>query len=63
MKIELKRKRKVKSHICNTESAFTDKSSEKLNLIIKSDVHGSSETTKNTVRQIKHDELGKNNII
>ncbi len=39
------------------ESAFTDKSSEELNLIIKSDVHGSSEAIKNAVRQIKHDEV------
>ena len=39
------------------ESAFTDKSTEELNLIIKSDVHGSSEAIKNAVRQIKHDEV------
>ena len=35
------------------ESAFTDKSAEELNLIIKSDVHGSSEAIKNAVSQIK----------
>ncbi len=39
------------------ESAFSDKSSEELNLIIKSDVHGSSEAIKNAVSQIKHDEV------
>ena len=39
------------------ESAFTDKSTEELNLIIKSDVHGSSEAIKNAVRQINHDEV------
>ena len=39
------------------ESAFTNKSTEELNLIIKSDVHGSSEAIKNAVRQIKHDEV------
>ncbi len=39
------------------ESAFTDKSSEELNLIIKSDVHGSSEAIKNAISQIKHDEV------
>ena len=39
------------------ESAFSDKSSEELNLIIKSDVHGSSEAIKNAVNQIKHDEV------
>ena len=37
------------------ESAFSDKSSEELNLIIKSDVHGSSEAIKNAISQIKHD--------
>ncbi len=39
------------------ESAFTNKSTEELNLIIKSDVHGSSEAIKNAVSQIKHDEV------
>ena len=39
------------------ESAFTDKSSEELNLIIKSDVHGSSEAIKNAISHIKHEEV------
>ena len=39
------------------ESAFKDKSTEELNLIIKSDVHGSSEAIKNAIGQIKHDEV------
>ena len=39
------------------DSAFSDKSSEELNLIIKSDVHGSSEAIKNAIGQIKHDEV------
>ena len=39
------------------ESAFSDKSAEELNLIIKSDVHGSSEAIKNAIGQIKHDEV------
>ena len=39
------------------ESAFSDNSSEELNLIIKSDVHGSSEAIKNAINQIKHDEV------
>jgi len=39
------------------DSAFTDKSAEELNLIIKSDVHGSSEAIKNAISQIKHDEV------
>ena len=39
------------------ESAFSGKSVEELNLIIKSDVHGSSEAIKNAISQIKHDEV------
>ena len=39
------------------DSAFSDKSIEELNLIIKSDVHGSSEAIKNAISQIKHDEV------
>ena len=39
------------------ESAFSNKSSEELNLIIKSDVHGSSEAIKNAINQIKHEEV------
>jgi len=39
------------------DSAFSDKSTEELNLIIKSDVHGSSEAIKSAISQIKHDEV------
>ena len=39
------------------ESAFKDKVSEDLNIIIKSDVHGSSEAIKSAIVQIKHDEI------
>ncbi len=39
------------------DSAFSDRSSEELNLIIKSDVQGSSEAIKNAISQIKHDEV------
>jgi translation initiation factor IF-2 len=39
------------------DSAFSDKFTEELNLIIKSDVHGSSEAIKNAISQIKHDEV------
>ena len=39
------------------DSAFSDKSSEELNLIIKSDVHGSSEAIKNAISQITHEEV------
>tara|TARA_B100000686_G_C16673457_1_gene907770 strand:- start:310 stop:1380 length:1071 start_codon:yes stop_codon:yes gene_type:complete len=41
----------------NQDSAFKDKKSEELNIIIKSDVHGSSEAIKNAITQIKHDEV------
>ncbi len=39
------------------DSAFKDTSSEELNIIIKSDVHGSSEAIKNAINQIKNDEV------
>ena len=45
------------------ESAFKDKKSEELNIIIKSDVHGSSEAIKNAVIQIKHEEIKPNIIL
>ena len=44
------------------DSAFSDKSVEELNLIIKSDVHGSSEAIKNAITHIKHEEV-KSKII
>ncbi|MDC3090059.1 translation initiation factor IF-2 [Candidatus Pelagibacter sp.] len=39
------------------ESAFSGKSAEELNLIIKSDVHGSSEAIKIAIGQISHEEV------
>ena len=39
------------------ESAFSNDLSKELNLIIKSDVHGSSEAIKNAISQITHDEV------
>ena len=39
------------------DSAFTNKSSKDLNIIVKSDVHGSSEAIKNAINQIKNDEV------
>ena len=39
------------------DSAFLDNPAEELNLIIKSDVHGSSEAIKSAINQIKHDEV------
>ncbi len=43
--------------IFTQDSAFKDNKSEDLNIIIKSDVHGSSEAIKNAINLIKHDEV------
>ena len=45
------------------ESAFKDNASEELNIIVKSDVHGSSEAIKGAISQIKHDEVKPNIIL
>ena len=45
------------------DSAFKDKVSEELNIIIKSDVHGSTEAIKNAITQIKHDEVSAKIIL
>ena len=45
------------------ESAFKDKVSEELNIIIKSDVHGSSEAIKGAISQIKHEEVKPNIVL
>jgi len=39
------------------DSAFKDKTSEELNIIVKSDVQGSAEAIKNAISQIKHEEV------
>ena len=39
------------------ESAFKDKVSEELNIIVKTDVHGSAEAIKGAISQIIHDEV------
>tara|TARA_B100000989_G_scaffold96657_1_gene70362 strand:+ start:470 stop:2641 length:2172 start_codon:yes stop_codon:yes gene_type:complete len=39
------------------ESAFSNNLSKELNMIIKSDVHGSSEAIKNAISKIKHEEV------
>ncbi len=43
--------------VVTQDSAFKDNFSEELNIIIKSDVHGSSEAIKNAISLIKHDEV------
>ena len=45
------------------ESAFKDKVSEELNIIVKSDVHGSSEAIKGAITKIQHDEVKPNIIL
>ncbi len=52
-----KRESKNPLTFATQESAFTNSSSKELNMIIKSDVHGSSEAIKNAISQIKHDEV------
>ena len=56
-RIEEKKISKNPLGLFTQESAFKDKKSEDLNIIIKSDVHGSSEAIKNALNQIKHDEV------
>jgi len=48
---------KIPLTFATQDSAFTSKSTEELNLIIKSDVHGSSEAIKSAINQIKHEEV------
>ena len=58
MKIEPKKVRKARHHFHSLHRvSFSSKSTEELNLIIKSDVHGSSEAIKNAISQIKHEEV------
>ena len=45
------------------DSAFKDKTSEELNIIVKADVHGSSEAIKGSITKIKHDEVKPNIIL
>ena len=45
------------------ESAFKDKVSDELNIIVKSDVNGSAEAIKGAISQIKHDEVKPNIIL
>jgi len=45
------------------ESAFKDKVSEELKIIVNSDVHGSSEAIKGAIAQIKHEEVKPNIIL
>ncbi len=44
-------------NLATTDDAFSKKTSEELNIIIKSDVHGSSEAIKYALTNIKHEEV------
>ena len=59
MKIELKKQKTGGNPLtfATQDSAFSDKSAEELNIIIKSDVHGSAEAIKSAINQITHDEV------
>jgi translation initiation factor IF-2 len=48
---------KIPLNFVTQDSAFQNSVSEELNIIIKSDVHGTSEAIKNAIDQIKHDEV------
>jgi len=50
-------------NVVTQESAFNDSVSEELNIIVKSDVHGSSEAIKGAISQIKHEEVKPNIIL
>jgi translation initiation factor IF-2 len=57
IRIQEKKEEKNPLTFVTQESAFKDKISEELNIILKSDVHGSSEAIKNAIIQIKHEEV------
>jgi len=48
---------KIPLNFVTQDSAFQNSISEELNIIIKSDVHGSSEAIRNAIDKIKHDEV------
>ena len=54
---EEKKENKNPLTFATQESAFTNNLSKELNMIIKSDVHGSSEAIKNAISQIKNEEV------
>ncbi len=56
-RVEESKDDKIPLTFVTQDSAFQNSVSEELNIIIKSDVHGSSEAIKNAIDQIKHDEV------
>ena len=56
-RVEESKDDKIPLNFVTQDSAFQSSVSEELNIIIKSDVHGSAEAIKNAIDQIKHDEV------
>ena len=56
-RVEESKDDKIPLNFVTQDSAFQNSASEELNIIVKSDVHGSSEAIKNAIDQIKHDEV------
>jgi translation initiation factor IF-2 len=56
-RVEESKDDKIPLTFVTQDSAFQNSVSEEINIIIKSDVHGSSEAIKNAIDQIKHDEV------
>ena len=56
-RVQESKDQKIPLNFVTQDSAFQNSASEELNIIIKSDVHGSSEAIKNAIDQIKHDEV------
>ncbi len=56
-RVEESKDDKIPINFATQDSAFQNSLTEELNIIIKSDVHGSSEAIKNAIDQIKHDEV------
>ena len=62
-RVQEKQEGKNPLNFVTQDSAFKDKISEELNIIIKSDVHGSAEAIKSAITQIKHDEVSAKIIL
>ncbi len=56
-RVEESKDDKIPLNFVTQDSAFQNTVSEELNIIIKSDVHGSSEAIKSAIDQIRHDEV------
>ena len=56
-RVQESKDQKIPINFVTQDSAFQSSISEELNIIIKSDVHGSSEAIRNAIDQIKHDEV------